>query len=171
MTIKYFRKKPVVVPAIQWTGNNLREVISFTDGPPANRTEFLRMKWDEYCDLVARDGLKIFTLEGKMSANVGDWILKGLKGEHWPCKKDIFDLTYDEINGEDANAVQKDVISLEAAMDIIEKKAKDDGSPGLIYWVDNVRKALLPKTVRPPVIKDTSREIYGLSAGKKESQK
>lgn len=90
-----FRKLPVVIQAIQWTGSNLYQVIAFTDGPPDIRSTHAGMQWDEYCDLVARDGLKIYTLEGKMSADVGDWIIKGVKGEHYPCKPDVFDLTYE----------------------------------------------------------------------------
>lgn len=90
-----FRKKPVVIDAVQWSGNNLREVIAFTDGPPETRSTHAAMKWDDYCDLVARDGLKIHTLEGKMSASVGDWIIRGVQGEHYPCKPDIFAATYE----------------------------------------------------------------------------
>ena len=90
-----FRKRPVVIQAVQWTGENLREVISFTDGPPDARSTHASMKWEEYCDLVKSDGLKIYTLEGKMSADVGDWIIKGVKGEHYPCKPDVFELTYE----------------------------------------------------------------------------
>lgn len=90
-----FRKKPVTISAIQWTGKNLREVIAFTDGPPDTRTAHAGMAWDAYADLVERDGLKIFTLEGKMHASVGDWIIRGVKGEFYPCKPDIFAATYD----------------------------------------------------------------------------
>ena len=90
-----FRKKPVVINAVQWTGRNLREVIAFTDGPPDTRTTHAAMAWDDYCSLVEREGLKIFTLEGKMSAAIGDWIIKGVKGEHYPCKPDIFAATYE----------------------------------------------------------------------------
>ena len=82
-----FTKKPVTIEAIQWTGKNLREVIAFTDGPPDTPME-------AYVDMVARDGLKIHTLEGKMLANVGDWIIRGVKGEYYPCKPDIFEATY-----------------------------------------------------------------------------
>ena len=82
-----FTKKPVTIEAIQWTGKNLREVIAFTDGPPDTPME-------AYADMVARDGLKIHTLEGKMLANVGDWIIRGVKGEYYPCKPDIFEATY-----------------------------------------------------------------------------
>lgn len=90
-----FTKKPVTIEAIQWTGKNLREVITFTDGPPDTRSHHAGMAWEAYADLVARDGLKIYTLEGKMLANHGDWIIRGVKGELYPCKPDIFDATYE----------------------------------------------------------------------------
>lgn len=90
-----YRKKPVIIEAIQWIGSNLREVIAFTDGPPDTRTMHAQMAWDDYSDLVDRDGLKIHTLEGKMLANVGDWIIKGVKGEFYPCKPEIFAATYE----------------------------------------------------------------------------
>lgn len=90
-----FTKKPVTIEAIQWTGKNLREVITFTDGPPDTRSHHAGMAWEAYADLVARDGLKIYTLEGKMLANVGDWIIRGVKGEMYPCKDEIFRMTYE----------------------------------------------------------------------------
>ena len=89
-----FTKKPVTIEAIQWTGKNLREVITFTDGPPDTRSTHAGMAWEAYADLVARDGLKIYTLEGKMLASPGDWIIRGVKGECYPCKPDIFEATY-----------------------------------------------------------------------------
>ncbi|MCR2628074.1 hypothetical protein NSP54_24115, partial [Salmonella enterica] len=55
------------------------------------------MAWDAYRDLVARDGLKIYTLEGKMLASPGDWIIRGVKGEMYPCKDEIFRLTYEPV--------------------------------------------------------------------------
>ena len=90
-----FTKKPVTIEAIQWTGKNLREVIAFTDGPPDTRSMHAGMAWEAYTDLVAREGLKIYTLEGKMLANPGDWIIRGVKGEYYPCKPDIFAATYE----------------------------------------------------------------------------
>ena len=89
-----FTKKPVTIDAIQWTGRNLREVISFTDGPPDTRSAHAGMAWEAYAELVERDGLKIYTLEGRMLANIGDWIIRGVKGEYYPCKPDIFEATY-----------------------------------------------------------------------------
>ena len=94
-----FTKKPVTIQAIRWTGKNLRQVITFTDAstPPDTRTTHAGMAWDAYVDLVERDGLKIFTLEGKMLANPGDWIIRGVKGEMYPCKDEIFRLTYEPV--------------------------------------------------------------------------
>jgi hypothetical protein len=86
-----FRKKPVVVGAIQWNGDNLIEIIQFT----GQNASAKNLRWGDYEDLVARDGLKIFTLEGPMMASIGDWIIKGVKGECYPCKPDIFALTYE----------------------------------------------------------------------------
>ena len=90
-----YRKKPVVIHALQWTGENLRDVIAFTDGPPDTRNHHAGMKWEEYAELVRREGLKIFTLEGTMDASIGDWIIRGVKGEFYPCKPDIFAATYE----------------------------------------------------------------------------
>ena len=95
--IKSYTKKPVVIQALQWTGCNLKEIITFTDGTPDVRSEHAVMKWEEYKDLVEKEGLKIYTLEGKMNANVGDYIIKGVRGEFYPCKQDIFEETYSEV--------------------------------------------------------------------------
>lgn len=92
-----FRKKPVVISAVQWTGSNLFEVTSFIDGVPDIKGNFAGMQWERYCDLVKAEGLRIFTLEGVMSASIGDWIIKGVRGECYPCKPDIFLATYDAV--------------------------------------------------------------------------
>lgn len=93
--IQKFRKKPVVIEAMQWTGENLKEVISFTGKHPKWGEWF--STWDEYKTYVKTDRnvFKIFTLEGVMEAMPGDWIIKGVKGEFYPCKPDIFEATYD----------------------------------------------------------------------------
>jgi hypothetical protein len=90
-----FRKKPVVIEAVQWTGKNLREITAFVEGVPAINTVYACAKWQDYCDLVASKGLMIKTLEGQHIATIGDWIIKGVKGECYPCKPDIFDMTYE----------------------------------------------------------------------------
>jgi len=86
-----FRKKPVVIEAIQWTGDNLLEIIQFSGQQPSAAD----LHWEDYESLVAREGLKIWTLEGPLMATVGDWIIKGVKGEFYPCKPDIFAATYE----------------------------------------------------------------------------
>ena len=89
-----FRKKPVVIEAVKWTGENLRDVIRFAGLHPSAK----KWTWKEYEDVVRKDGLKIFTIEGPLMAAVGDWIIKGVKGEFYPCKPDIFEMTYEEIH-------------------------------------------------------------------------
>lgn len=91
--IKLYRKKPVIIEAIQWTGNNLLEIIQFTGLHESTK----KWTWGEYEKVVEINGLKIFTLEGPIKASIGDYIIKGIKGEFYPCKPDIFESTYEEI--------------------------------------------------------------------------
>ena len=74
-----FRKKPVTVEAIQWTGTNMDEIGEFMYG----------VVWS-----IAAGNPVIPTLEGDMTVSPGDWIIKGVKGEFYPCKPDIFEATY-----------------------------------------------------------------------------
>lgn len=91
--VRKYRKKPVVIEAVQWLGDNLREVIDFTGW---HESASKRWSWEEYEQIVTKEGLKIFTLEGAMMANVGDFIIQGVQGEFYPCKPDIFEATYEE---------------------------------------------------------------------------
>ena len=91
MPVRKYRKKPVIVEAIQWTGDNLREVIDFTGLHPSAR----KWTWEEFEEVVKKKGLKIFTLEGAKKASVGDYIIKGVEGECYPCKPSIFEKTYE----------------------------------------------------------------------------
>jgi len=79
-----FRKKPVVIEAVRWEGDNLSEIQRF-------------YKRDS---ILAGDKIIIKTLEGAMTADVGDWIIRGVKGEFYPCKPDIFEATYEKVEGE-----------------------------------------------------------------------
>ena len=90
MTAKY-RKKPVVIEAMQWTGANLHQVINFTGLHKSAEG----WTWDEYEGIVRKEGLKIFSLEGPHLASIGDWIIRGVKGEYYACKPDIFEATYE----------------------------------------------------------------------------
>jgi hypothetical protein len=75
-----YRKKPVVIEAIRFTGN-FDEIEKFVGG-----------------DAEFRDGkLVVATLEGAMRAELGDWIIKGIADEFYPCKPDIFAATYEEV--------------------------------------------------------------------------
>lgn len=89
-----FRKIPVVIDAVQWTGENLQEVMDFTGKHPKWNTWF--EDWKAYEAYVKANGntFKIFTPEGTMTAQPGDWIIRGVKGEYYPCKPDIFLATY-----------------------------------------------------------------------------
>ena len=86
-----------MVEAIQWTGDNLQEILNFTGKSPKWDEYFKTM--EEYENYVKTHGnvFKIFTLEGVMEASVGDWIIKGINGENYPCKPDIFNKTYERI--------------------------------------------------------------------------
>lgn len=90
-----FRKVPVVVEAIQWTGTNLKEVLDFTG--KHHKFDLWFSSFEHYKEQVEKDGLKfkIFTLEGTMTADVGDYIIRGVQGEHYPCKPAIFNATYE----------------------------------------------------------------------------
>ncbi|MBO4228040.1 hypothetical protein [Bradyrhizobium neotropicale] len=79
-----FRKKPVEIEAVRWDGN-LTTVEPLLIG--ASTPEV-------YQDL-GETTLMIATLEGMMRADVGDWIIRGVKGELYPCKDDIFAKTYE----------------------------------------------------------------------------
>ena len=78
-----YRKKPAVVEAVRWNGNNYKEVIDFAEN---NKIWF-----------DALGNIWIATLEGDMIAKKGDYIIKGVRGEFYPCKPDIFAETYEEV--------------------------------------------------------------------------
>lgn len=87
-------KKPVSIEAVLWSGDNLFEVTSFMGERPVLNCDSAHDQWERYQSIVKRNGLEIGTLEGAMQAAVGDYIIKGVKGEFYPCKPDIFKLTY-----------------------------------------------------------------------------
>lgn len=76
-----YRKKPVVIEAVQWKGYPTNSMLTHLGGS------------------VLMDGgsgfMVIETLEGKLYATPGDWIIRGVKGEYYPCKPDIFEQTYE----------------------------------------------------------------------------
>lgn len=92
--IELYRKKPVTISAVQWTGDNLLECIRFM-GQEVNFED--SNKFDDYRTMVRNKGLQIDTLEGVMIVSDGDYIIKGVRGEFYPCKPDIFKETYEII--------------------------------------------------------------------------
>ena len=81
--IENYIKKPVVIQAVQWNGDNVEEVQSFCG-------DNCMMG---YSDIYFFFSIK--TLEGDMYVSIGDYIIKGVNGEFYPCKPDIFEKTYE----------------------------------------------------------------------------
>jgi hypothetical protein len=81
-----FRKRPVVIEAEQFTDDNKDRAFNF-----------IRCTCYADFDAAGKPTLRIQTLEGEMTATLGDWIIKGVKGEFYPCKPDIFEATYEAV--------------------------------------------------------------------------
>lgn len=89
-----YRKLPVEIEAVQWTGNNHREMWDFLTGKVDEHMTAYEDNF--YIDhSKVKGGLIIKTLEGEHIASIGDYIIKGVKGEFYPCKPDIFNKTYE----------------------------------------------------------------------------
>ena len=82
-----YRKKPVVIEAVQWDGDNLDEVVALGGVDTSIGTPQAHQ-------------LAILTPEGTMFGSKGDWIIRGVKGEFYPCKPDIFEMTYEPVEEE-----------------------------------------------------------------------
>ena len=95
--IKKYVKKPVEVEAIQLKEDNIIEVFDFLDG--ANYKETKSAEELQYFSkaMLEQGYIEIETLEGMMKVSFGDYIIKGIKGEFYPCKPDIFIATYEEV--------------------------------------------------------------------------
>ena len=85
-----FRKKPIVIEAVQYDGTNYGEIISLS-GELGLRQWFSRRP---------SGGLLVQTPEGIMQVNKGDWVIKGIKGELSPCQDAIFKETYEKVADE-----------------------------------------------------------------------
>ena len=83
--INKYRKKPVIVEAVIWTGNNIDEIKELAK----NAVEHI---------IFVDNNLYIETLEGNMNVSIGDYIIKGIAGEFYPCKPDIFKETYETVS-------------------------------------------------------------------------
>jgi hypothetical protein len=79
-----YRKKPVVIEAEQWNGSNLNDAKSLFQDPKV----IIRQDGEEFL---------VTTLEGIMDGKKGDWLIRGVMNELYPCKPDIFALTYEPV--------------------------------------------------------------------------
>lgn len=100
---KKYRKKPVVVEAIRlnsYAEEDIKNVLEFM-GQTVNSDYITQEKFSEYCFMCRQGGgLPINTLEGKIKASIGDYIIRGVNGEYYPCKPDIFRKTYEPVEEE-----------------------------------------------------------------------
>jgi hypothetical protein len=93
--VRSFRTKPVEIEAIQYDGSmeSQRRIVNWSNGVVSG--------WAGDPAKVGNEGyyLQVATLEGTIRAVVGDWIIKGVQGEFYPCKPDIFEATYEPVEG------------------------------------------------------------------------
>lgn len=96
---KQYRKKPVVINAIVWDGSiqATRKVLEFMGQEVVTNCNKASDAFCDYHQSRLDDGLMIKTLEGQHIASVGDYIIKGVQGEFYPCKPDIFEQTYEQV--------------------------------------------------------------------------
>ena len=142
-----FVKKPVVIEAIQYDGANITEV-----------ENFVRKKLPTVISSNQDTQLLIPTLEGYMRASKGDYVIKGVNGEFYPCKPDVFEKTYDVVesgvreqtfgekavgitfNPSGSDEVYEAKMLAAKQIDLLEKvhnKVTDDGK-AMSSWVRNV---------------------------------
>ena len=89
MMLNKFRKRPIVISAYQWHGGVNQEQM-----PPAPSDLLRRLgsRWSGH------KGWELKTLEGWYKLTPGDWLICGVKGEWYPCKPDIFEITYEPVH-------------------------------------------------------------------------
>lgn len=118
-----YRKKPVEIQAVQWNGENIKEVLDFSK--------------DAY---LGKDDCTLFveTLEGDMKASIGDYIIKGVNGEFYPCKPDIFEKTYEKATNIDYTGNQV--------------RNKRDGKLGVILRITENGSIQVLENVAPVII-------------------
>lgn len=81
-----FIKKPVIIEAVQW------------DGKSSTANSFIGESYGVDWEYVENSNdIEIPTFEGRMRCNKGDWVIKGIAGEFYPCKPEIFKLTYEQV--------------------------------------------------------------------------
>jgi len=135
-----YRKKPIVIDAIQFNGSNFEEIFAWArrwhsedTGPRMCQSNF------EAEDLV------ISTLEGNHLANKGDWIIRGVEGEFYPCKPDIFEKTYEKVENEKGNkeisaaSIDKEFVPKTKAVWVI-KNVLEQSINSHVKWIDYIEE-------------------------------
>jgi len=99
--IKKFRKKPVVIEAIQWDGTeqSALEIVRWMNGN-SPRFERVAKGLAKTCAKIGK--INIETKEGDINAIPYNWIIKGIVGEFYPCKPDIFAQTYEQVEDDES---------------------------------------------------------------------
>jgi hypothetical protein len=93
-----FRKKPVVIEAVQFTNELALSLLTKKEPPLFGKLTPSSASWHEGTGVVNHASIHIETLEGTMRADIGDWIIKGINGELYPCKDDVFRATYESLD-------------------------------------------------------------------------
>lgn len=93
-----YRKRPVVIEAIQYNNLNREEIEKFVGA--TLRYEIDSYHYDQGLPIPPKMYLFINTLEGEMRVDPMDYVIKGVKGEFYPCKPDIFEQTYEPYENE-----------------------------------------------------------------------
>jgi len=88
-----YRKKPVVIEAVQFTGSNPDEIRAFCGDKVIINYDDSRWEIGVGAPIAI---ITIPTLEGTMAVSAGDFVIKGIQGEFYPCKPDIFEQTYEK---------------------------------------------------------------------------
>lgn len=159
MTDHKYRKKPLVIEAVQWDGRNEQEVMAFIDADD---------RWMEGVDdggyvdgpgigiTPAIGTLDIPTLDGVMTAQAGDWICRGIKGELYPCKPDIFEATYEKEASSEREELRLRVAEVEVRADA--------GEPGETLTVDEYRRRQRRRRLKARREKGASDQIMEAAA-------
>lgn len=86
-----FRKKPVVIDAFQWTGGDTSALTAFVGSPGWTRADAREMGFDDPEQVIVYNKAE----DQWLQVPVGHWIIRGVQGEYYPCKPDIFATTYE----------------------------------------------------------------------------
>lgn len=95
-----FRKKPVIIEAVQFTQKMLEAYLFDGCGLPVGVV--VRASYHSRNRTISNATVLIPTLEGEMEVSIDDWVITGVRGEHYPCKPDIFEMTYELVKETDA---------------------------------------------------------------------